>query len=179
MTGDPIERTGLELFGEGWRTLLPRALGLDPTTLARQRERARLPGPVAATLTAWGHLADRYGLLPPRSPLEPFRSRHASIGDASQPAIDPDRMLDITGALLFGSRHRRRLAASLGLDPASLWRQSTNGPTGPVVCALRAWCAIHALSGRTPPATPWAEPPPRKPQASGSRYADLLLGSEE
>lgn len=69
MTPPLLAALGVELFGERWQRPMAASLGVSPSAVSQWLAGAsRVPGPVAAALSAWRDLKDVDGRRPPAFP---------------------------------------------------------------------------------------------------------------
>ncbi len=171
MNTEDLESAGQLLFPEQGKNALAAALGIDPSTLWRYAQRGRIPGPVSAAVAAWLVLKRDFDLDPP---AEPCSAREIEeLAEMADPGIR--RRSDLLGieaaaSVVFGDGWKGRLAAALGIDYSTLWRQITAGNIqGPVMAAVRAWTVLKRLGAPDP------VPPGKPARRAMPKYARLLL----
>lgn len=184
-----LESAGEEIFGQKWKGKLSRALGMDASTLWRHLNKEDVEGPIKAAVTGWLLLYRAFHVLPPEKPEEPFRQEtHDTLPLTEQirPQGFDATFIEELGPDLFGKKWKLPLAAALGVNPSTLWRQMSEGGLSPqVVAAMRSWELTYKTMHLLPPAHPGGPYRPaqstpnmqdgvRGKQHSRSRYADLI-----
>ncbi len=174
MSTEELESAVQQLFPTLGKNALATALGIDPSTLWRYAQRGRIPGPVSAAIAAWLVLKRDFDLDPPE---EPCSTREIEeMAEMTDPGIRRrSGLLGIEAAafVVFGDGWKGRLAAALGVDYSTIWRQITAGNIqGPVMAAIRAWVVLKRLGGTLPDNS---SDVPRVRCKSMPKYAKLLL----
>lgn len=178
MTDLYLERAEQELFPMSGKGAFAAALGVDPATLWRYGDRGHLPGPVAAAIEAWRVLRSEQGITPPAKPCSAETIQE--LADMAVPGtLQESGLLGVQAAAfaLFGQTWKTPLAAALGVDYSTLWRQIKAGEVpGPVMAALRAWLVIKRTTGVSP--EPLRNPKPKIKKKPAPKYARLLLDDD-
>lgn len=68
MSPQELERAGIALFGERFRSALASALGVSKGAITNWFQGTPIPGSVIAAITAWLRIKELTGELPPSSP---------------------------------------------------------------------------------------------------------------
>lgn len=176
-TGD-LESAVQQLFPEQGKNALAAALGIDPSTLWRYAQRGRIPGPVSAAVAAWLILKRDFDLDPPALPCSTREIEE--LAEMADPGIRRRSGLlgiEAAASVVFGDGWKGRLAAALGVDYSTIWRQITAANIqGPVMAAIRAWIVLKRLGGTLPAAS--TESPAGGRRRPMPKYARLLLEDE-
>jgi hypothetical protein len=177
MTPDELDRAVEELFPGNGKGAFADAVGIDPSTAWRFHERGRVPGPVAAVVSAWLVLSRKHGLVPPPKPFGP-----ADLDELVEVAAPGMRKksglsgVEAAAFVVFGEGWKTKMRLGLGVDASTLWRQLAAGnPSGPLMAAVRAWLVIWRLEGGLPEACLPREIPRLKRKKKAPTYARLLL----
>jgi hypothetical protein len=175
-----LEEAEQVLFPSSGKSAMAVALGVDPSTLWRYAQRGKIPGPVQAAVASWLALKRDFDIDPPSEPCSTRDIEElAELADHGIRRRSGLLGIEAAASVVFGEAGwKPKLAAALGVDYSTVWRQIVNDNVqGPVMAAIRAWLVLK-LFGAEPPIRASGNPG-TKAKRPMSKYARLLLEDDD